>query len=83
MMRENHRRRTMSVDAILEQAKTLTPNELAELIERLQEAADEAAPLTDAQKAELERRLADYRANPNDLIPWEVVRARAEARAKK
>ena len=73
----------MSVDAILEQAKALTRDELSDLIERLQEAADEAAPLTDAQKAELDRRLADYRANPTDLIPWEVVRARAEERAKR
>lgn len=72
----------MSVDAILEQVKALTPDERAELMERLQ-AADEVGPLTDAQKAELDRRIADYRANPNDLIPWVVVRAQAEARAKK
>ena len=73
----------MSVDAILEQAKALTPDELSELIERLQEVADEAAPLTDAQKAELDRRLAHYQANPTDLIPWEVVLAESLARAKR
>lgn len=73
----------MSVDAIVQQALALSHDELAELIERLQEAADEATHLTDTQKTELDRRIADYRANPNDLIPWEVVRARAEERSKK
>jgi putative addiction module component (TIGR02574 family) len=73
----------MSVDAILEQAKALSPEQLAELIERLQEAADEAAPLTDAQKAELDRRIASADANPGAGIPWEVVLAESLARAKK
>jgi len=39
-------------------------------------------PLTDTQKTELERRLADDDANPDDGIPWETVHAEAEARAK-
>lgn len=30
--------------------------------------------LTDAQKRELDRRLAAYEANPDDVIPWETVR---------
>ena len=30
--------------------------------------------LTDAQKHELDRRLAAYEANPDDVIPWETVR---------
>jgi putative addiction module component (TIGR02574 family) len=29
--------------------------------------------LTDAQRQELERRLADHRANPGDVVPWEQV----------
>ena len=28
-----------------------------------------ATSLTDAQRAELDRRLADYAANPNDVVP--------------
>ncbi|MGH8490325.1 MAG: addiction module protein, partial [Gammaproteobacteria bacterium] len=34
-------------------------------------AADSAAiPLTGAQRAELDRRLADHEANPADVVPW-------------
>jgi putative addiction module component (TIGR02574 family) len=35
-------------------------------------AADSAAvALTDAQRAELDRRIADHEANPDDVVPWE------------
>ncbi len=37
-------------------------------------------PLTEAQKAELERRLADFERDPAAGEPWEVVRARIERR---
>lgn len=37
-------------------------------------------PLTEVQRAELERRLADDDANPDDTIPWEQVEAKALAR---
>ena len=75
----------MSVDAILEQAESLSIEDQAELVRRLSERLAEAGQdpgLTDAQRAELQRRLDRYRANPNDLIPWEVVKAQAAARAK-
>ncbi len=39
-----------------------------------------ATSLTDAQRAELERRLADHEANPNDVVPWEDVKASITAR---
>ena len=41
-----------------------------------------ATPLTDAQRAELDRRLADHDANPNDVVPWEEVKASITARLK-
>ena len=40
----------------------------------------EHQPLTEAQRAELERRVAAADANPRDGVPWEVVRAEARAR---
>jgi len=47
-------------------------------------AADlESAPLTDEERRELERRLADSIARPNAVTPWEVVKARALARARR
>jgi putative addiction module component (TIGR02574 family) len=36
--------------------------------------------LTEAQRLELERRLADHAANPEDVVPWEQVKAEALAR---
>ncbi len=38
--------------------------------------------LTTAQEEELERRMADLEANPNDGVPWEEVLAKALARNK-
>ena len=36
-------------------------------------AADSAAlPLTNAQRAELDRRLAEHETSPDDVVPWEA-----------
>jgi putative addiction module component (TIGR02574 family) len=56
------------------------------LAEELWESAEreiERAPLSDAQREELERRLADCEANPDAVIPWEQVKAEALARFRK
>jgi len=37
-------------------------------------------PLTEAQRQELERRADDDDANPDDVVPWEQVKAEALAR---
>ena len=42
----------------------------------------EATAVPQAQQAELERRLADSIACPDAVTPWEVVKARALARAR-
>jgi len=39
--------------------------------------------LTDAQRLELQRRLADHEANPDDVVPWEQIKAEALARFRK
>jgi len=41
------------------------------------------APLSDAKRFELDRRVADAQANPADGIPWEQVEAAALARFAK
>jgi putative addiction module component (TIGR02574 family) len=38
--------------------------------------------LTEAQRLELDRRLADHAAHPDDVIPWEQVKVEALARFK-
>ena len=40
----------------------------------------ERAPLSEAQKHEIDRRLAAHRADPGSAIPWERVEAEALAR---
>jgi putative addiction module component (TIGR02574 family) len=41
------------------------------------------APLTEAQKREVDRRLAAHRANPQAAIPWEQVESEALARLRR
>lgn len=70
---------------LLEQAKALSPDEQLDLVEALWNdiGRGNAAPLpTDAQRAELERRLADHDAHPDDTLPWNAVRASALAKLK-
>jgi putative addiction module component (TIGR02574 family) len=42
-----------------------------------------AVPLTDAQRIELEKRIAEDDARPDDVTPWEQVKASTLARLKK
>jgi len=37
-------------------------------------------PLTDAQRAELDRRVADDDAFPDDVVPWDQVKASVRSR---
>lgn len=70
---------------LLQQASVLDLDEQIELVEAIWDGIvnRNAAPsLTEAQKTELERRLADYLANPDDVIPWSEVKAAALARIK-
>ena len=48
---------------------------LEELWESLRSEPD-ALPLTEEQKAELDRRIARYEQDPDSASPWEEVRAR-------
>lgn len=54
---------------------------LAEAIWQSVAEESEAAPITEAQRRELERRLADSIARPDACTPWEVVKERALSRA--
>lgn len=47
-------------------------------------ASDSAAiPLTDAQRTELQRRIEEDDAHPDDVTPWEQVKAATLARLRK
>jgi putative addiction module component (TIGR02574 family) len=60
-----------------DQISSLSPAEKAELIDAVWESLEaDSASLTDAQRAELDRRIAHHKQNPSDVVPWEQVRAR-------
>ena len=57
----------------------LTPAERIQLAEELWDSLppdSELPEVTSAQRAELDRRLADYRRDPASGEPWETVRSR-------
>jgi putative addiction module component (TIGR02574 family) len=56
------------------QRKSLSPAEKAELLDTLWESLEaDSASLTDAQRAELDHRIARHEQNPSDVIPWQQV----------
>ena len=64
----------------------LSVEERLALVQELWDSIAESAgelPLTEAQQAELDRRLAEHEAHPDDVVPWEDVKASIEARLKR
>jgi len=41
-----------------------------------------AVPLTEAQRAELDRRIADHELRPDDVVSWDEVKASLDERLK-
>ena len=58
----------------------LSVEERLVLVEELWDSIAAAIPLTNAQHAELDRRLADHEAHPDDVVSWEEVKATIAAR---
>ena len=68
---------------LLQQASQLDVDEQIELVEAIWDgivSRGAAPPITSAQKAELDRRLADHLANPDAVVPWTAVKATALAK---
>lgn len=67
-----------AVQELYEKASELAPNDRAELagllLESIEEAPDEG--IEEAWAAEIERRMAEFRAGRIKTIPWSEVRAR-------
>jgi putative addiction module component (TIGR02574 family) len=58
------------------QINSLSAAEKAELLDTLWESLEaDSASLTDAQREELDYRIARHEQNPTDVIPWQQVRA--------
>lgn len=58
------------------QIDSLSAAEKVELLDAVWESLEaEALSLSEAQRAELDSRIARHEKNPSDVIPWEKVRA--------
>jgi putative addiction module component (TIGR02574 family) len=68
-----------TLDLLEAEAMKLSPQERAELAERLLESVNDAPPLSLAWRAEIERRLADLDAGRTETIPGEQVFAETRA----
>lgn len=71
---------------LLDQARQLSVEEQLELVEALWDniaQCNAVPPPSDAQKAELDRRLADHEKNPDDVVPWSEVKKSALARIRR
>jgi putative addiction module component (TIGR02574 family) len=69
----------MSADMLIAEALKLRPQDRLRIAEALWDSApNENAdfPLSDYQRQELDRRLADYEANPSEGSDWHEVLAR-------
>lgn len=63
----------------LQEILALPVSERIQLVEDIWDsiaAVPEALDLTEKQADEIDRRLEDFRNNPTDVIPWEMVRER-------
>lgn len=67
--------------ALLTQAKQLTPADRLELIGELWQSLNhDEFPVTDSERAMLDERLADLSAHPDSGRPWEEVEADLQLR---
>lgn len=70
---------------LLEQARVLAVDEQIELAEAIWDgivSRNAVPPLTEEQKTELDRRLANHLKNPDDVISWDEVKAAALAKMR-
>lgn len=75
----------MNLSATLEEIKTLSIDDRIRLVQAIWDsigADSQQLTLTEPQKQELSRRMADHKANPNAVIAWETVKAQARARIR-
>ena len=72
----------MNWSATLEQISTLSVNDRIELVQAIWDTvAEDKAPhpdLTEAQKKDLDRRIAELNANPEMAVTWESIRREFE-----
>ncbi|MGH8278027.1 MAG: addiction module protein [Gammaproteobacteria bacterium] len=71
---------------LLDEVRQLSMEDQLALVEALWDEIakrDAAPPLTATQKTELDRRLADHEAHPDDVVSWNEVKASARDRIQR
>jgi putative addiction module component (TIGR02574 family) len=72
------------MDSLWDEILKLSPAERIQLVEDIWDSiaadAESVPPLTDAQIAEIERRIAEHEKNPGRAKSWDEVRARLWSR---
>jgi len=69
---------SMDITATLNEIATLSVEDRIRIVQAIWDsiAAEQVYPdLTDAQKQELDRRIADYDSNPDNVLTWEEIKA--------
>ena len=72
--------------SLFDQVRQLSVEEQIELVEALWDSIVERNAVpgpTEAQKAELDRRLSEHAANPDDVVPWSEVKDSALTRIRR
>jgi putative addiction module component (TIGR02574 family) len=75
----------MSVDLLLKEIKALPIEQRIEFAQRIWDDITETVesrPSSD-ELAEIDRRLAEHRQNPADVVPWEEAKARLDHKFKR
>ena len=73
----------MDISATLKEITALSIEERIDFVQAILDsiAVEQAYPdFTEVQKRELDRRIADYEANPDNVLTWEEVKASIKKR---
>lgn len=73
----------MDITTTLKQITALSIQDRIRLVQAILESIateQDYLDLTDSQKQELDRRIDDYEANPDNVLTWEEVKASIKAR---
>ena len=73
----------MSSEMVLKEARALPLAEQIELCRSLWDSIVESKELTPGEAELIERRLREHLVNPDDVVSWEEVEARLDAKYRK
>jgi putative addiction module component (TIGR02574 family) len=73
----------MSVDLVLKEARQLPLAEQIELCRHLWDGIAESSELTPGEAEAIDRRLQEHLDQPDDLVAWEEVKAKLDAKYRR